>query len=55
MHKILVIRLYIQYTLYMFRTVSVRLQEQSFYMLYVVSAYTKYDIQHIKRLLLKTE
>ena len=36
MHKILVIRLYFQYTLYMFRTVSVHLQEQSFYKLYVI-------------------
>ena len=36
MHKIFVIRPYFQYTLYMFRTVSVRLQEQSFYKLYVV-------------------
>ena len=67
MHKILVIRLYFHYTLYMFRTVLVHLQEQTFYKLYVVfgisrnvwllqpdvSAYTKYDIQLIKGLLLK--
>ena len=65
-----------QYTLYMFRTVSVHLQEQTFYKLYVVfgicryhtvvvvaiatqqphvSAYTKYDIQLIKSLLLKMD
>ena len=55
MHKIVMIRLYFQYTLYMFRTVSVHLQEQSFYTLYVVSARTKYDIQLIKRLLLKID
>ena len=36
MHKILVIRLYFQYTFYMFRTVLFNLQEQSFYKLYVV-------------------
>ena len=75
MHKSFVIRLYFHYTLYMFRTVSVRLQEQSFYKLNVmfgmcgyvwllccysnttarlmVLAYTKHDIQLIKRLLLK--
>ena len=34
MHKILVIRLYFQYTLYMFRTVSVHLQEQVFFLVY---------------------
>ena len=33
MHKILAIRFF-QYTLYMFQTVSVHLQEQSFYKLY---------------------
>ena len=78
MHKIFVIRLYFQYRLYMFRTVSVHLQEQSFYKLYIaytgicryhmsgycvaiatqqpdISAYTKYDIQLIKRLLLKMD
>ena len=32
----------------MFRTVSDHLQEQSFYKLFVVSAYTKYDKQLIK-------
>ena len=36
MHKILVIRLYFQYMLYMFLTVLVHLQEQPFYKLYVV-------------------
>ena len=55
MHKIFVIRLYFQYTLYMFRTVSVHLQEQFFYELNVVSAHTKYDVQLIKRLLLKMD
>ena len=73
MHKILVIRIYFQYKLYMFRTVLVHLQEQTFYKLYVVfgicgyvwllccyarrmvPAYTKYDIQLIKRLLLKMD
>ena len=43
MHKIRVIRLYFHYTLYMFRTVLVHIQEQ-LYELYVVSAYTKYDM-----------
>ena len=73
MHEILVITLYFQYTLYMFRNVLVHLQEQSFYKLYIafcicryhtsgiatqqpdVSAYTKYDIQLIKSLLLKMD
>ena len=36
MHNIFVIRLYFQYTLYMFRAVSVHLQEQFFYKLNVV-------------------
>ena len=31
MHKIFVIRLYLQYTLYMFRPILVHLQEQSFF------------------------
>ena len=63
MHKILVIRLYFHYTLYMFRTVLFHLQEQPFiscmsYLVHAdtsittqqpeVSAYTKYDIQFIK-------
>ena len=48
-HGIVVIRLYFLYTLHMFRTVSVHLQEQSFYELNVVSAHTKYDIQLIKK------
>ena len=52
MHKIFVIRLYFQYTLYMFRTVLVHLQEQSFHKLNVVSDHTKYDIQLIKLLLM---
>ena len=43
MHKILVIRIYFQYTLYMFRTVLVHLQEQSFYKLYVVFGICGYD------------
>ena len=34
--QIFVIRLYFQYTLYMFRTVSVHLQEQSFHKLNIV-------------------
>ena len=33
MHKILVIRLYFQYVLYMFRAVLVNLQEQYFFKL----------------------
>ena len=49
MHKILVIRFYFYYIIYMFRTVLVHLQERTFYKLYVVSAYTKYDIQLIKK------
>ena len=40
--QIFVIRLYFQYTLYMFRTVSVHLQEQSFYKLYVVFGVCRY-------------
>ena len=43
---------YFQYTLHIFRTVSVHLQEQYFYKPY---PHTKYDIQLIKRLLLKTD
>ena len=76
MHKILVIRLYFHYTLYMFRTALVHLQEQ-LYKLYIafgicryvwllcgyshttarpmVPAYTKCDVQHISRLLLKMD
>ena len=46
MHRILVFRLYFQYTLYMFRTVSVHPQEQSFiccmsYLVYADTAYKK--------------
>ena len=52
MHKMFVIRLYFQYTFYMFRTVSVHHQQQSIYKLNEVSAHTKYDIQLIKILLL---
>ena len=55
MHIILVISLYFPYMLYMFRTVSVHLQEQSFYMLYVVFGICGYDTQHIKRQLLKMD
>ena len=44
-----------QRTLYMFRTVSFHLQEQSFYKLYVVFDIGVYDIQLIKWLLLKME
>jgi hypothetical protein len=42
MHKILVIRLYFQYMLYMFRTVLVHLQEQTFYKLYVTFGICRY-------------
>ena len=42
MHKIFVIRLYFQYTLYMFRAVSVHLQEQSFCKLYIVFGMCRY-------------
>ena len=55
MHKIFVIGHYFKYTLYMFRTVSVHLQGQSFYKLNVVSAHTKNDIQFTKRLPLKMD
>ena len=66
MHKILVIRLYFHYMLYMFRTVLVHLQEQ-LYELYIaigicryhtsgccvaVSAYTEYYVQLIKLFLI---
>ena len=48
MHKILVIRLYFHYTLYMFRTVLVHLQEQPFIscMSYLVYADTTYSLQN---------
>ena len=66
MHKIFVTRPYFQYTLYMFRTVSVHLQEQYYYIWYVrirllitqqpdVPAHTKCDLQLIKRLILKMD
>ena len=42
MHKILVIRLHFQYTLYMFRAVSVHLQELPFYKLYVIFGMLEY-------------
>ena len=41
MHKILVIRLHIQYMLYVFRTVLVHLQEQ-LYKLYIVFGICRY-------------
>ena len=41
MHKILVIRLYFQYTLYVFRTVLVRHQEQ-LYKLYIAFGICRY-------------
>ena len=53
-----VIRLYFQYTLYMFRTVSVHLQEHSSNTTArrMVPAFTKYNIQLIKkRMLLKMD
>ena len=42
MHKLFVIRLHFQYTLYMFRAVSVHLQEQSFYKLYIAFCVCRY-------------
>jgi hypothetical protein len=42
MYKILVIRLYFHYTLYMFRTVLVHLQEQTSYKLYVIFGIIRY-------------
>jgi hypothetical protein len=44
-----------QYTLYIFRTVSVHLPEQYFYKLYVMFGICGYDIKFIKGLLLKMD
>ena len=55
MHRLFVIRLYFHYMLYMFRTVLVHLQGQSFYKLNVVFGMCRYDIQLIKRLSLKMD
>ena len=51
MYKILVIRLYFQNTLYMFRTVLVHLQEYLFISCMSYLVYTKCDVQLIKLLL----
>ena len=42
MQRILVIGIYFHYTPYMFRTILVHLQEQSFYKLYIAFSISRY-------------